>query len=59
MKIHGYDITIERLGPGYWSASCPEIPGCRTFASNKKEAVRNIREAVELHVEGLNSRDRT
>lgn len=35
---------------GYWVAECPSLPGCISQAETKKEAVRNIREAIEGYI---------
>jgi predicted RNase H-like HicB family nuclease len=33
-----------------WSAICPELPGCASAGDSKEEALRNIREAIELYL---------
>lgn len=42
--IVGHDVD------GYW-ARCPELQGCYTQGRTYEEALANLREAVELHVE--------
>ncbi len=37
---------------GYWT-EVPALPGCFSQGESVDEALRNIREAIELHVEGL------
>lgn len=38
---------------GYWVAECPSLPGCISQARTKQGAVRNIREAIEGYIAGL------
>ena len=34
-----------------WAAYVPDLPGCITTGSTLEETKRNIREAIELHLE--------
>jgi predicted RNase H-like HicB family nuclease len=36
---------------GYFVAECPAIPGCISQGRTRDEALRNIREAIELCLE--------
>ena len=47
-----YAIVIEK-GPENLSAYVPDLPGCITTGHTVEEIERNIREAIELHLEGL------
>ena len=47
-----YAIVIER-GDNNLSAYVPDLPGCITTGKTVDEIERNIREAIELHLEGL------
>jgi predicted RNase H-like HicB family nuclease len=47
-----YAIIIER-GPHNLSAYVPDLPGCITTGKTIEEVEQNIREAIELHLEGL------
>lgn len=47
-----YAIVIEK-GPTNYSAYVPDLPGCVTTGQSLREIERNIREAIELHLEGL------
>ena len=38
--------------PGY-SVIVPELPGCFSQGDTLQEALENVREAIELHIEGL------
>jgi predicted RNase H-like HicB family nuclease len=46
-----FDVVIEQDEDGYYVASVPQVPGCRTQALSLDEVMRRIREAVELCLE--------
>lgn len=55
MKRLTYEIVIEREEDpkaGY-SVYCPDLPGCFSNGGTSAEAKRNMREAMELHLESL------
>ena len=47
-----YAIVVEKAANNY-SAYVPDMPGCVATGSTVEEAEREIREAIELHIEGL------
>jgi len=47
-----YAIVIEQ-GEHDLSAYVPDLPGCITTGRTVEEVETNIREAIELHLEGL------
>lgn len=47
-----YLVVIEKAKSNY-SAYCPDLPGCAATGKTRREAERNIREAIALHLEGL------
>lgn len=47
-----YLTIIEKTKTGY-SAYLPDVPGCVATGETKDEVERNIKEAVESHLEGL------
>ncbi len=47
-----YLIVIEPTGTGF-SAYSPDLPGCVSTGTTREEVERNMRGAIELHVEGL------
>jgi predicted RNase H-like HicB family nuclease len=47
-----YAIVIEH-GENNLSAYVPDLRGCITTGRTVEEVERNIREAIELHLEGL------
>ncbi|MGO8702787.1 MAG: type II toxin-antitoxin system HicB family antitoxin [Candidatus Brocadiia bacterium] len=54
MKFYSFQIVIEKEpeDEGYYAYS-PTLPGCFSNGKTIEEARRNIREAVEQHVESL------
>ena len=47
-----YAIVIENAGPNY-SAYVPDLPGCVATGATFEEVEREIREAIEFHLDGL------
>jgi predicted RNase H-like HicB family nuclease len=47
-----YAVVIERA-PGNFSAYVPDLPGCVATGDTVEEVEREIREAIEFHLEGL------
>ena len=50
-----YMVVVEQ-GATSWGAHVPDLPGCVAVAESRDEAIRLIREAIELHIEGLRAR---
>jgi predicted RNase H-like HicB family nuclease len=47
-----YAVVIEKA-PGNYSAYVPDLPGCVATGATVEETEREIREAIEFHLEGL------
>jgi len=47
-----YAVVIERALNNY-AAYVPDLPGCVATASTREELLDEIREAIQLHIEGL------
>jgi predicted RNase H-like HicB family nuclease len=47
-----FAVVFEKA-PSNWAAYVPDLPGCITTGSTLEETKRNIREAVELHLEAM------
>ena len=58
MKFYSFQIVIEKEkdDPGYCAYS-PALPGCFSNGKTLEEAKRNMREAIELHVQSLLAHD--
>jgi predicted RNase H-like HicB family nuclease len=48
MKIK---IILEPSEEGGYTAIVPSLPGCISEGNNKEEALKNVREAIELYLE--------
>ncbi len=46
-------VIIYRGEDNYWVAECPSLPGCISQGRTKKDAVKNIREAIEIYILAL------
>ena len=38
---------------GFWVGECSSLPGCISQGKTKEEAIKNIREAIDLYIEAL------
>ena len=47
-----YLTIIEETSTGY-SAYSPDLPGCVTTGRTREDVKREMREAIEFHIEGL------
>ena len=52
MKYYTFEIVIEKEddGQGYYAYS-PTLPGCFSNGPTIEDCRKNIREAIELHIE--------
>jgi excisionase family DNA binding protein len=48
-----YSIRILNNGDRTFSVEVPKLPGCFSTGRNKNECIRNIIEAIDLHLDGL------
>lgn len=48
-----FKIILKKGEDGYYTATVPSLPGCISQGKTEEEAKRNIKEAIELHVESL------
>jgi predicted RNase H-like HicB family nuclease len=47
-----YTVVIEK-GPESYGAYVPDLPGCAAVGDSVAQVKRLIREAIELHIEGM------
>ena len=47
-----YMVVIEK-GESSYGAHVPDLPGCIAVGETREEALRLIKEAIELHIETL------
>ncbi|MFW5883491.1 MAG: type II toxin-antitoxin system HicB family antitoxin [Verrucomicrobiota bacterium] len=50
--MYKYLIIIEKTSTGY-SAYSPDLPGCVSTGATREEIERNMKEAIEFHLEGM------
>ena len=46
-------LVIYETGPTNMSGFAPDVPGCASTGHSLEEMRRNLREALEFHLEGL------
>ena len=46
-------VIFEKDEDGMYVVTCPSLPGCVSQGKTEKEALKNIREAIRLHVRCL------
>jgi predicted RNase H-like HicB family nuclease len=54
-----YTVVIKKQREGGYTAQCLEVPGAISQGETKGEAVRNVREAIELVTREIRSQART
>ena len=47
-----YLVVVEKGKSGY-GARVPDLPGCVAVGESRREVLKLIREAIELHIEAL------
>ena len=50
MTKYRFSIVIEKDSDGYF-AFCPDLQGCYTQGDTYEEALKNIEDAIHLHIE--------
>lgn len=50
MKQYKLSVVIEKDDDGYF-AFCPELQGCYSQGENYEEVLKNIEDAIRLHIE--------
>ncbi len=51
-------VILEPSEEGGYTTTVPSLPGCISEGNTKDEALKNIREAVELYLEPIEEFDR-
>jgi len=55
MKILNFKVTLEPDEKSGYIVTCPAIPGCYSQGETIDEALKNIRETIELCLEDMKS----
>lgn len=48
-----FRVLLERDEDGVYVAKVPELPGCISQGRTRKEAIENVKEAIEAYLESL------
>lgn len=51
VKVYEFPVVIEKDEKDYYFAYAPSLQGCYTQGKSHIEALENIKEAIELHLE--------
>lgn len=46
-------VIVYRGEDGFWVSECPSLPGCISQGVTREEAIRNIKEAIDLYIDTL------
>lgn len=57
LMANSFPVIIEQDETGYFVVTCPVLEGCYSQGKTLKEALENIREAIELCLEELDEKD--
>jgi predicted RNase H-like HicB family nuclease len=52
MNTSSFRIVLEDAGANF-SAYSPDLPGCVATGDSREETEKNMYEAIQLHIEGL------
>lgn len=50
MSTYRYHVIIERDEDGIYVVYCPALQGCYTQGDTYEEALRNVKEAIRVHI---------
>lgn len=51
-----FKVLLERQEKGY-TVYVPELPGCISQGDTRAEAMKNVREAIEIYLEDLSQKE--
>jgi predicted RNase H-like HicB family nuclease len=47
------EVILYPGDDGFWVVECPSLPGCISQGKTKKEALKNIKEAISCYIHSL------
>jgi len=50
-KVNNFPVVVQKGGDGFYFVECPIFDGCFTQGKTVEEALKNIKEAIELCLE--------
>lgn len=56
-KVFEYTVVFQEEKEGGYSTWVPTLPGCASQGETFEEALNNIKEAMELYLEGIPKED--
>lgn len=57
-KDYSYQINLVPEVEGGYTVTAPALPGCVSYGKTVEEAIKNAKEAIELHLENLTAHQR-
>ncbi len=51
--VRKFHVILQSEKEGGFSAFVPALPGCASQGETEEEALQNVKEAIELYLEGL------
>jgi predicted RNase H-like HicB family nuclease len=54
--LNSRKVLLSQDEDGYFVVEVPSLPGCVSQGKTREEALENIKEAIELHIEVLQER---
>ena len=48
-----FKVLLEKDEDGWFVTTCPSLPGCISQGKTEREAIKNMKEAIQLHVKAL------
>ncbi len=48
-----FKIVLEKDEDDRFVATCPSLPGCISQGKSERQAIKNMREAIHLHIKAL------
>ena len=55
MTKHRFAVIVEQDEDGSYIGSVPEIRGCHSYGDSMYELLNNIKEAIEVNLENMNT----
>lgn len=52
-RLMQYTVVVHSAEEGGYWAEVPSLPGCFSQGETIDEAMNNVKEAIELHIQGL------
>jgi len=59
MEIQSYQIDLIQEEDGGYTVVVPQLLGCVSYGNTAEEAIKNAKEAIELHLENIKEHNRS